>query len=205
MSIVLKLTAKKGKPILRGCDHFWSQMMSYALTDASFGIAEIFDNSNAHRTNIVDFVRRLEKAGFIEPIPLIEPQRWIVRIKQRSTPKVRRDGSVIVGASKQQAMWNTMRSPVSRTGFTASDIMAWGSTDDMRIARDTAKSYIAYLANAGYLIQLAPGGPNKLALWRLAPAMNTGPLPPMVLRTRVVFDQNRHEVVGESTAEEERV
>lgn len=205
MSIVLKLTVKKGQSVLRGCAHYWSLMMNHAATDASFGIAEIFDRSNGQRTNIVDFVKRLEKGGFLERVPLMEPPRWKVRIKQSSTPKVRRDGTVLTGASKQQAMWNTMRSPVSRAGFTANDIVAWGSTDDIRIAKDAAKSYIAFLANAGYLIQLAAGGPNKLALWRLAPHMNTGPLPPMVLRTRIVFDQNRHEVVGEIIAEEERV
>lgn len=205
MPIVLKLTAKKGQAVLRGHDHFWSQMMSHAQADVSFAIADIFDKSNAERSSIVGFVQRLEKAGFIEPVPLTHPRRWTVRIKQRSTPKVRRDGTVLTAASKQQAMWNTMRSPVSRTGFTADDIVAWGSTDDTRISKHTAKSYIAFLANAGYLIQLVPGGPNKLAMWRLAPNMNTGPLPPMVLKTKVVFDQNRHEVMGESVAEEERV
>lgn len=205
MSIVLKLTAKKGKPVLRGFDHFWSFMMDRALTDASFSTADIFNCSNASKSNINDFTQRMEKAGFIERVSFTEPPRWKVRIKQRATPKVRRDGTILAGASKQQAMWNTMRSPVSRTGFTAQDLMVWGSTDELKIAKETARSYIAMLANAGYLIQLVPGGPNKLALWRLNPAMNTGPLPPMILRTRVVFDQNRHEVVGESVAEEEPV
>jgi hypothetical protein len=205
MSIVLKLTAKKGKPVLRGFDHYWSIMMDNAVTDASFGMADIFDRSKATKTDIMGFIRRLEKGGFLTRVPMTTPVRWTVAIKQRATPKVRADGTVVVGATKQQAMWNTMRSPVSRSGFTSQDLSVWGSTDDIRIAKESAKSYIGLLAAAGYLVQLAPSGPNKLARWRLAPHMNTGPLPPMILRTKVVFDQNRHEVVGESTAEEERV
>ncbi|QND45233.1 hypothetical protein HB780_05615 (plasmid) [Rhizobium lusitanum] len=205
MPLVLKLTAKKGKPVIRGSDHFWSVMMDHAVADDSFSIADIFGGSNTWKEDVKDFVRRLEKAGFIERVPLMSPIRWKVQIKQRTTPKVRRDGTIVAGASRLQAMWNTMRSPVSRSGFTAQDIVAWGSTDELKIVKGTALNYITTLASAGYLIQLAPGNRHKLAIWRLSPGMNTGPLPPMVLRTKVVFDQNRHEVVGESIAEEERV
>jgi hypothetical protein len=205
MPLVLKLTAKKGKPVIRGSDHFWSLMMDHAVADAPFSIADIYGSSNTWKEDVKDFVRRLEKAGFIERVPLTSPIQWKVRIMQRATPKVRRDGTIIAGASKQQAMWNTMRSPVSRTGFTVHDIVAWGSTDELKIVKDTALNYITILASAGYLIQLAPGNRHKLAIWRLSPGMNTGPLPPMILRTKIVFDQNRHEVVGESIAEEERV
>jgi hypothetical protein len=205
MPVILKLTVKKGRPIRRGIDHYWSVMMDCAVSDASFSVNEILDRSVALRTDVNDFVGRLEKAGFIEKVALAEPPRWTVNIKQRATPKVRRDGTVLAGASKQQAMWNTMRSPVSRSGFTAGDLVAWGSTDELKIAKETAKSYIAALAHAGYLIRLAAGGPTKAAVWRLSPAMNTGPLPPIILRAKIAFDQNRHEVVGESVAEEERV
>ncbi len=32
--------------------------------------------------------------------------------------------------------------------------------------------------------------------------MNTGPLPPIILRAKGVFDQNRHEIVGPVVTEE---
>jgi len=201
MAFVLKLKAVKGKPAPRGVDHDWSVMMDHAVAGTCFSVDDIAERSNSAKSNIVGFIRRLEKAGFIEPVWAIPPA-WRVKIRQRVTPKVRDDGTVLTGASKQQAMWNTMRSPVSRIGFTADDLVAWGSTDELQISKETARTYISLLAGAGYLIQLAPSGARKLAMWRLAPAMNTGPLPPMILRTKVVFDQNRHEVVGESIAEE---
>jgi len=86
--------------------------------------------------------------------------------------------------------------------FTAQDIVAWSSTDNTRISIETAKSYIAVLARAGYLIEMVKGTPGKLGIWRLAPHMNTGPLAPMILRTKMVFDQNRHEIVGPVETEE---
>jgi hypothetical protein len=38
---------------------------------------------------------------------------------------------------------------------------------------------------------------------RLKPSMNSGPRPPMILRAKLVFDQNRHRLVGDIMAEEE--
>jgi len=205
MSIALKITVEKHKSAMRGIDHYWSVMMDHEMRGMTFTVPDIMAFSkNAHRDDISDFVRRLLKAGIIERVGQKETRAIIYRIvaRQTATPKVRRDGTIIESVSKQRAMWNYMRTNAGAQSFTAQDIVAWSSTDDVRINVETAKSYIAVLAKAGYLIEMVKGTPGKLGVWRLAPHMNSGPLPPMILRTKAVFDQNRHEIVGPVETEE---
>lgn len=204
MSIVLKITAAKGKAPKRGFDHYWSVMMEYAAGDRTFTARDVFNLSNASMSDIYDFLRRLTKAAIVELVADADKndlKLYRVVTKQSMTPKVRRDGTIIEGVTKQKAMWNYLRL-AGPNGFTAHDISVWASTDETRIGVDVARSYVGYLAKAGYLIELEKGKSGNLGIYRLAPKMNTGPLPPMVLRTKLVFDQNRHEIVGQIVTEE---
>ena len=202
MSAILRLKIRDIHPVLRGCDHYWSAMMDLAMRGETFSLNDIDMASSARRTDIRDFIKRLHLAGFIEQIEG-EPWRFRVLRKQSATPRVRRDGTVISGVSKNQAMWNLMRSPVGRAGFTADDLVNLASTDEVRISKLTAQSYIKRLSEAGYLSLRQKGAPGKLAIWLLLPDMNTGPDAPKVLRSRMIFDPNKQEVVGETLAEEE--
>ncbi|MCM0751006.1 hypothetical protein DEA98_05260 [Brucella pseudogrignonensis] len=203
MGIVLKVTAVKGKSPKRGFDHYWTVMMDYAVAERSFTARDVFNHSNAQQSDINDFMRRLVKAGFIEPVASDrDAATYKVIIRQSMTPKVRRDGTVIEGVSKQKAMWNHMRMSAGAQGFTAQDISIWASTDETRIGIEAAKSYIKFLAKAGYLTEVQKGKSGNLGIYRLSPDMNTGPLPPIILRAKGVFDQNRHEIVGPVETEE---
>ena len=210
MSIVLKLTAKRGKPPRRGIDFYWSVIQGFAATGQTFTSHDILAVSHAKHNDILDFLKRLAKAGLIEitgtavySAALSNLPVYRALVRQSATPKVRRDGKLVEGASKNKAIWNTMRSPVCQLGFTAQDIVAYGTTDVTALNRASVLTYIQMLSRAGYLIAIDKGSPGKLATWRLAPDMNTGPLPPMILRAKVVFDQNRHEIVGDDVEAEE--
>lgn len=198
MQVALKVTADKTKARLSGFDHYWSVMMDYEMMGKIFAITDImaFCNGPNARSDINDFMKRLTKAGIIA---LADEKSKSYRIveRQSATPRIRRDGTIITGVTKNQAMWNFMRTSVGAQGFTAQDIVAWASTDNTKINISTAKSYITVLAKAGYLIEIIKGSPGKPGMWRLAPDMNTGALPPMILRTKIVFDQNRYEVIGQ--------
>lgn len=207
MTIVLKLAATKGATPKRGFRHYWSVMMDLEMEGKPFTLQTIFDASSANRDDIREFIKRLEMGGFIvqcDASSTEEHRAFRVVTRQSATPRVRRDGTVVESAGKQQCMWNAMRSPAYALGFTALDLIAW-TPDDVPISKDSARNYIQMLARAGYLLMVDKGAPGKLATWRLAPDMNTGPLPPMILKTKIVFDQNRHQVIGEAIAEEERV
>jgi len=203
MSAILRLSIKGTRPVLRGWDHYWSVIMDFAMCDTPFSAHDINARSDARRSDIRDFLKRLKLAGFIEETGE-DPVAFRVLKKQSATPRVRRDGSVIEGAGCNQAMWNLMRGPVGRSGFTADDLEKLASTDDVRVSKANAKSYIQRLNGAGYLILRQKGGPQKLAVWALLPDMNSGPVAPKVLRSHMIFDPNKQEIVGETLAEEEQ-
>lgn len=203
MGLALKLTAQKTRPLRRGLDHYWRVMMDFAVEGKSFTVQDVAGRSDGNTSPIHPFVRRLVAAGFIGVETFDKsPSVYNVIQKQSATPKMNADGTLVAGVVRQAAMWNTMRSPACRAGFTVQDLVVWGSTDESPIAIATARRYVSLLAKAGYLVQVGHALESKMALWRLLPHMNTGPAYPMALMTKVIFDQNRCEVMGETSFEE---
>lgn len=205
MSIVLKLTLADSKRLLRGQAHYWRVMREEHAERGFFTVTSIDMASNARRADISKFVRGLASAGYIEICGENEkhssPEKlYRIARNQAECPRLTKSGSQQTG---QRNMWNLLCGPMGRDGITARDLAAFASTDDVPITIDTAKSYIKTLAQAGYLACLVKGGPKKLAVWRLKPAMNTGPLPPMILRSKMVYDQNADKIMGEVHAEED--
>ncbi len=208
MSIVLKLQIGKAERILRGQAHYWKVMRALQAEHGEITIADIDAASNADRCDIRKFVAGLVEAGYVEHVCSVARQASgdpakIYRIvrDQVECPRLSKSGKQ---GTSQRNVWNVLRGPLGRDGINARDLAAFASTDSNPIAMETARAYLKMLAQAGYLACLAKGGPGKLAVWRLKPSMNTGPLPPMILRAKLVYDQNAGKVMGESMAEEER-
>lgn len=205
MSIVLALKVRNGKPPRRGNDHYWSLIMDRHRAGMPFSVREIELASDVDGGAVRDFVMRLEKAGLAERVAdaaLAKDVTYRPLVIQSAAPRVRRDGSIIESQPATRCMWNLMRGPVGRSGFTYRDLVHWGQTDETPISAHTARSYIQMLRAAGYLLQVDPGKPGTPATWRLDPSMNTGPQAPMILRAKLVFDPNRQEVFGPAEAEE---
>lgn len=207
MSLLIALKVQKGKPALRGIDFFWGVIMDLHRQGKPFSMRMIDQAGNAHDGTVRDFVKRLIAAQLVEQVadaPLAIDIPYRAKIIQSLAPRVRRDGSIIESQPATRAMWNMMRGPAGRQGFTYKDLVAWGSTDEVPIAPATAKTYMHVLAQAGYLICLQKGTPGKAGIWRLDPKMNSGPEAPKILRTRLVYDPNRSQIVGDVIAEEDR-
>lgn len=209
MSIVLKLQIGKAERLLRGQAHYWKVMRAAQAAGGEFTTAAIDAASNADAGEIRSFVRNLVEAGYVQvwsetgrPMPAGRAEKTyrIVR-DQAECPRLSKSGAQGTG---QRNMWNVLRGPLGRDGVTARDLAAFASTDALPIPFETARAYVKKLVAAGYLSCLAKGGPAKLAVWRLKPSMNTGPLPPMILRANLVYDQNAGKVMGEALAVEER-
>tara|TARA_R110002020_G_scaffold34066_35_gene103991 strand:- start:16831 stop:17448 length:618 start_codon:yes stop_codon:yes gene_type:complete len=204
MSVILQLTIGAAYPVLRGCDHYWSVMMDFAMREETFTARDIFGKSNvSNSSDIRSFLKRLTLAGYIETVG-DNPVTCRVVKKQAATPRIRHDGSVIEGASRTQAMWNLMRGPVGRLGFNAVELAMLASTDEVTISKDCAARYIKRLDDAGYLVLRRKGGNHRPSEWFLLPDMISGPAAPKVLKSRMVFDPNRAEVMGSPLAEEEQ-
>lgn len=208
MSIILNLRlADKKIPVLRGHDHFWAVIMDRHRSGQTFSAQDIDDASNADNGTVRDFVRRLAAGGLVELIEEGENpvhNRYRPLVIQSAAPRIRRDGTVIESLPASQCMWNLIRGPLGRNGFTYKDLVHWGQTDETSIAVSSARSWIKLLNRAGYLIQLEAGNARRPATWRLDPKMNSGPRAPMMLRTKLIYDPNKQAVIGPSVAEEEQ-
>ncbi len=204
MSIVLSFATPPGKPVLRGHDHFW-QVIRDLDAGGLWSVPDIRARCGGRvdLSTVRDFVKRLREGGIAEPVGLRERQRvYRLLTAPRVTPCLRRDGEPGRQGRGQIQMWNMIRGPLGRDGFSWKDVALYASTEAVAIKPATAKSYVETLAEAGYLACLRRGRPRHPALYRLRPAMNTGPLPPLILRSQIVFDQNRGEAVGPVAARE---
>ncbi len=206
MPIVLRLRDATAKRIPRGNDHYWSVMREAHAAGQSFSIASVNRASNADQRDIRKFFRALLAGGWIELVDEVPHARGgsaeklyrIVR-SQSATPVVNKNGGGSQGRAQQQ-MWNVMRR--QRAGWTASSLAADASTDEVMVSRSTALAYSTRLHSAEMLIVVEPGGPGKERRWRLKGSADTGPRPPMILRSKMVYDQNTSTVVGPIEAEE---
>ena len=183
---------------LRGHQHFWSAMRE----KRRFTIADIDGAGNARRDTVRDYVRRLERAGIlakvaVRPVPGTDADIYaIVRDPGPEAPSVRRDGTIVArqGLGNEQ-MWRSMKM-LGR--FTYRDLAVHASTDEVRVSPTAAKDYIKHLAHAGYLAAVSPAqAPARPAVYRLC--RNSGPLAPMIQRTKWVWDPNLRRVMGEET------
>ena len=197
MSIVLALKVDRGEPIRRGRDHFWSVIREMTADDRT-AIVTAGDILTRSRDVEISTIRRelrlLETAGFLERA---SPDGWRVIRRPTRLPSLTAAGRIVV--SGQTAMWNAMRALGT---FSHAEVAVAASTEETPISPATAKSYVLRLARVGYLKLDRAATPKRQALWRLRPTMNSGPLPPRILRAKLVWDPNRDEVIGAVEAEE---
>lgn len=195
MPIVLKLRIGGCERLLRGQEHFWQVMRRLSREHGSFSIREIDLASNAPKGAIGRYVRDLVAIGHVQSCG--EGRYEIVR-DQAATPRIGRR------STGTQAMWNVLRGPLGRDGLTYRDVAAFASTERSPVSPETARAFLRTLFDAGYLVTLGKGKAGNPTVWRLKPAMDTGPMPPMILRSKLVYDQNANKVMGEPLAEEDR-
>ena len=159
--------------------------------------------SNGAGKQAEDYVRRLIRGGYVEVAgrQVGHNGACMYRLARRphEAPRLRRDGKP-ARPSGQRQIWNAIR---RMKQFMTVELAVTASTDECRVTPATAQTYVLRLAAAGYLAVKQPGKPGKPAIWRLRPSMDTGPRPPAVLRSRLVYDHNRGAVMGLIEADEE--
>lgn len=181
----------------RGFDGFW--LIIRALdADGPWTTAMVVERTNVLHQSVGDFVVRLVKGGYAacvgeEPNGKLHPiKRYRLRQTPSEAPRLRRDGSECL-PTRQEQMWRAMRALAQ---FDYRELAFAASTDTVAVSPVAARDYIARLSHAGYLTTVRAAKPGTPAIWRLRPAMNTGPLAPLVMRTKFVWDANRQAVMG---------
>lgn len=97
-------------------------------------------------------------------------------------PRLDANGKPVQKGIMRRHMWRTMK---VLGHFTIRDLAVSSTTEECRIADNTAARYINALTRAGVLIK----GKGSPATWRLLPSKYTGPRA-LVERTNEVYDPN---------------
>jgi hypothetical protein len=198
--LALSIDAPKMATIKRGQAHYWAVCRDLDLTvpGRPITVQDILNRSSCtDHSTVRGFLILLARAGIAQQEAGAKPPAWRLLKRPTRLPRLNKYGKVV--RSGTEAMWNAIR---ALTSFEASELALSASTEERPIALETAKTYCRRLFEAGYLKETRTGTPGRPAVYRLKPGMNTGPLPPQILRTKLVFDQNRGEIMGLATAEE---
>lgn len=193
---ISRLTGK-----LTGRDAVWTiirQLRQFSIIDIELKAEAHKDFEKVNRATIRTYLTGLEAAGYIERLPRDKNVRSrltfnLVKDIGVHAPRVNKKGESSSQGSNREQMWRTMR---ILNDFSALDLVAIASTEQVQINEVDAKNYLIHLNKAGYLKVLTPASNGGgLARYRLLPAMNTGPKPPMVQRIKQVFDPNLNMVM----------
>jgi len=183
----------------QGRQPLWDVMVKFK--DRAFTITDIFEATYVSRHTIRSYLKSLVLADYVERI---DPPEGAIRqdaaIRFRiiadpvpyHAPRLNREGKPVIQGSGVENMWRTMR---MLSQFTPRDIAAHATTDIVNVSDTTAKGYCSALLGAGYLkVVTKAAPPKKQATYRLI--NNSGPKPPMIQRTKQVFDPNTGKAVA---------
>lgn len=204
MRAVVKLSIENAQPLRYGAEYWWSCILDLTREGAGFTYAQLDGLSDPyHERYLGRFLRKLETARFIEKNPFADGKRSYILLRRQShMPVITLDRKESRVGQRLQNMWNVMRR--RRGGFTVEELALDASTDDVVVARNTAKQYCLLLARAGMLAVQTPGkrgtGRN---IYVLRGSANTGPKPPRKMKATMVYDPNRGAIIGDVLAEED--
>ena len=173
----------------------WERMRAHK---GEFGYADIAVGAESLET-IRDYVLGLERAGFLTltvPAGHRTPKRWrLILDIGAEAPRVTREGKPVTMGLAQEQMWRLLRALAN--DINARELAAHASTPQIPVRESAAADYLHHLNRAGYLTETKHGhGTGRGGIpsrYRLA--HDTGPRPPMVGRTRTVYDPNLGRVV----------
>jgi len=179
----------------------WEAMRKSAGPFTCFQIAR---KAKVDDETLFTYLISLERGGFVECAKvegkaIQKHALWtIVRDNGIEAPRVTREGKLVTQGLGTEAMWRSMRIIGE---FNTTELAAHAEAAGVTVSQETAKTYIGALYGAGYLIRVAEaysrgfGKGNVQARYRMAPGKYTGPRPPMIQRTKQVYDPNLGQVV----------
>lgn len=185
-------------------DRMWAAIRGFGSAGGVwFSVAEIMVLSDQRADTVLTYMVGLGKAGYIadameaRTLPLLarrELRRYrLVRDVGVEAPRVTADGKPVTQGIGRDQMWRAMR--VLKT-FDWRELVLAASTERHPVAKDEAKTYLKFLARAGYLVvtRAARGG-AAAARYRFVRARDTGPRAPLVTADKSVMDGNTGELV----------
>lgn len=179
-----------------------------ALKGQEWTCVQIAAASRVIDGTVGSYLNALVKAGVIEIVRHEKArghatERFFMLVKDEGleAPRVKKDGSRVTQGLAQEQMWRALR--MLKGDINWRELAALASSSRIPVAPAAASDYLAMLNRAGYLIVTHEGKPGTQARYRLKPSRNTGPRPPMICRTKIVYDPNEDKVVWQPEITEE--
>ncbi len=181
MTIARKTGRKPASVETVGRQEIWTAIRGFGR---AFSLDELVDISKAHRRTAQDYLRCLIPGGVVAETmagfyTLIEDRGF-------HAPRLTRQGKPVTQGAGVENMWRSMR---MLSQFSYRDIAAHSTTDVVAVPETAAKAYCSMLLRCGYLRVLQKADVRgRVAIYRLI--RNSGPMPPMIQRIKVVYDPN---------------
>ena len=179
-------------------DRIWAAIRAFGTGDP-FSVAEVMVLSEQRADTTLSYLRGLTAAGYLTagaPRPLMQRREFsrfkLVRDIGVEAPRVDADGKTITQGIGREQLWRAMR--ILKT-FDCVALAAAASTQAHQVAVQEAKSYVKFLARAGYLQLVEKSAGPIAARYRFVRARDTGPRAPLVARDKSVMDGNTGDVV----------
>ncbi|MYM32233.1 hypothetical protein GTP58_28260 [Duganella sp. CY15W] len=181
----------------------WEQVRKFGI-NKGFTTEQLSIKTNIEAGTLQTYLHALTMGGFLEAKDIStgavpRKHEWkLIRDNGVEAPRLTREGKPLQQGMGTEAMWRSMR---IIGDFNYRELAAHASTSGQEVKDGTAKAYVIMLYAAGYLSLTKPAKNmvNGAARYRLAPGKYTGPRPPMIQRTKSVYDPNLNEVVWQQT------
>lgn len=170
----------------------WEAMRAHAEGFTGYQIAR---RAAVHDTAVRSYIQSLEKAGYLVRIAgadhFLEQTLRLIKDVGSEAPAVTRSGGTSSAGQGNEAMWRTLRI----LGELTARQLAEHASASVQVSLWTARSYLKWLARAGYVELLSQGNGDRNARYRLLAHSYTGPRAPMIQRSAQLYDPNLGKVV----------
>lgn len=143
---------------------------------------------NVQEGQLREVITPLREAGWLEDVGLTDRRAKLIALTeagQRGAAEELR-GQAQTGGDAQVNMWRTAR---RLKDFSATDLVAWSSTEETPVDHKAARRFCELLLRGGYVrvTRKAKPGVNE-AFYRMI--RDTGPRAPVEKRVRAIYDPN---------------
>lgn len=164
--------------------------------------------SGINSYTIRSYISRLEKGNYIKLVNYETVKNIAKRITYKlindvgvHSPRLNKDGEISTQGRGRENLWRSMK---VLNSFDQIELCEAASTADVIVKEGEAQDYIKHLYKAGYLIKVAEYNRRHgtKARYQLLKSKNTGALPPMIQRTKQIFDPNLRKIVWKEQRDE---
>lgn len=176
----------------------WESIRSKRTGFTSYSLSKA---AGVHIETVRTYLQSLRKGGYVGLLDIrdkLTGERTMELLKDNGSaaPALKRDGTPCQQGLGTETMWRTLRI----VGETTPAELARYASAQVPTTVATAASYLKWLVKADYVqVMRRPGQPTR---YRLIQAKYTGPRPPMIQRTRQVYDPNLAKVVWSEEPED---